>query len=126
MINVRHPFARILSAWRQKFGKDFWNLDMFIRKYGKSISKFEEINMENDNVFSFRAFLEYIVNVAEINAFDYHWKTMNFEVSEKKNLFVVHGSENIYFLLHATAKFVVKLTHFFCKTFADLLPPSKT
>jgi len=82
MINVRHPFARILSAWRQKFGKDFWNLDMFVRKYGESISKFEEINMENDNVFSFRAFLEYIVNVAEINSFDYHWKTMDFEVSE--------------------------------------------
>jgi len=81
MINVRHPFARILSAWRQKFGKDFWNLDMFVRKYGKSISKFEEINMENDNVFSFRAFLEYIVNVAEINSFDYHWKTMDFECS---------------------------------------------
>lgn len=55
---------------------------MFVRKYGESISKFEEINMENDNVFSFRAFLEYIVNVAEINSFDYHWKTMDFEVTE--------------------------------------------
>ncbi|CAG5090865.1 Oidioi.mRNA.OKI2018_I69.PAR.g12741.t1.cds [Oikopleura dioica] len=81
MINVRHPFARILSAWRQKFGKDFWNLDMYVRKYGKSISKFEEINYENENVFSFRAFLEYIVAVAEINQFDYHWKTMDFECS---------------------------------------------
>ena len=80
MINVRHPFARILSAWRQKFGKDFWNLGMYVRKYGKSISKFEEINYENENVFSFRAFLEYIVAVAEINQFDYHWKTMDFEV----------------------------------------------
>ncbi|CAG5091508.1 Oidioi.mRNA.OKI2018_I69.PAR.g13084.t1.cds [Oikopleura dioica] len=81
MINVRHPFARLLSAWRQKFGKNFWNLDLYVRRFGESISKFEEINYENENVFSFRAFLEYIVDVAEISKFDYHWKTMDFECS---------------------------------------------
>ena len=82
MINVRHPFARLLSAWRQKFRRDHWNLKAYVRNYGAAISKFEKINYENENVFSFRAFLEYVADVAEINKFDYHWKTMDFEVCQ--------------------------------------------
>ena len=35
-INVRHPFARLLSAWRNKFSKTFDSRDQYMKKYSKS------------------------------------------------------------------------------------------
>ena len=34
-INVRHPFARVLSAWRNKFSKTFDSRDQYMKKYSK-------------------------------------------------------------------------------------------
>ena len=35
-MNVRHPFARLLSAWRNKFSKTFNSRDQYMKKYSKS------------------------------------------------------------------------------------------
>ena len=41
-INVRHPFARLVSAWRDKFEKTVSGESYWMRKYGKFIAvKFE-------------------------------------------------------------------------------------
>ena len=41
-INVRHPFARLVSAWRDKFKKTVSGESYWMRKYGKFIeAKFE-------------------------------------------------------------------------------------
>ena len=41
-INVRHPFARLVSAWRDKFKKTVSGELYWMRKYGKFIeAKFE-------------------------------------------------------------------------------------
>jgi len=34
-INVRHHFARLLSAWRNKFSKTFESRDQYMKKYSK-------------------------------------------------------------------------------------------
>ena len=34
-INVRHPFARLLSAWRNKFSRTFDSRDQYMKKYSK-------------------------------------------------------------------------------------------
>lgn len=80
LMNVRHPFARLLSAWHQKFHKDFHRLKMYVRKYGRTeIEKYEPYNSEKENVYSFEAFLQYIATSADMLNFDYHWQTMHFQ-----------------------------------------------
>jgi len=80
LMNVRHPFARLLSAWHQKFHKNFHNLVKYVRKFGRTeIEKYEDYNDEGENVYSFGAFLTYIANSASMQAYDYHWQTMSFQ-----------------------------------------------
>lgn len=78
LMNVRHPFARLLSAWHQKFHKNFHNLKKYVRQFGRpEIEKYERYNEEAENVYSFGAFLTYIANNGNILNFDYHWQTMS-------------------------------------------------
>lgn len=79
LMNVRHPFARLLSAWHQKFHKNFHNLVKYVRQFGSKIEKYEDYNDEGENVYSFGAFLSYIANSASMQAYDYHWQTMSFQ-----------------------------------------------
>jgi len=78
LINVRHPFARLLSAWHQKFHRNFHNLKKYVRQFGRpEIEKFEDFNDENETVYSFEAFIKYVANRTRMENYDYHWKTMS-------------------------------------------------
>ena len=46
-VNSRHPMSRILSAWRQKFDKNFSGAHTFM-KYAKKINKLSEKNRKSD------------------------------------------------------------------------------
>jgi len=82
-MNARHPFSRLVSAWRDKFPKDrktggetYW-----FRKYGKFIStKFEQDYYEKPEEYyiSFPAFADYVAWIGNRARFDHHWKTFNY------------------------------------------------
>ena len=82
-MNARHPFSRLVSAWRDKFPKDrktggetYW-----FRKYGKFIStKFEQdyYDKPEEYYISFPAFADYVAWIGNRARFDHHWKTFNY------------------------------------------------
>lgn len=66
---VRHPFERLLSAFRDKLEdekKTYYN-----DKYGKYIIKWYRLGEENRTVPYFEEFLKYIVHE---KSFDEHWR----------------------------------------------------
>ena len=82
-MNARHPFSRLVSAWRDKFpknrktgGETYW-----FRKYGSFIStKFEQDYYEKPDEYyiSFAAFADYVAWIGNRQRFDHHWKTFNY------------------------------------------------
>ena len=62
MVNTRHPFARLVSAWRQKFSKDFWNDKKFLKKFGRKIAQFDDEEVPETHHFSFMQFVQYVAN----------------------------------------------------------------
>lgn len=63
MINTRHPFARLVSAWRQKFAKDFWNGTKFLKKFGRQIAAFDDVDdVPDTHHFSFMQFVQYVAS----------------------------------------------------------------
>ena len=65
MVNTRHPFARLLSGWRQKFEKSFYNIEVYMRRYGRKIARSTPDGASeapDTHHFSFEQFLNYIVN----------------------------------------------------------------
>ena len=62
MVNTRHPFARLVSAWRQKFAIGFWNSSKFLRKFGRQIAQYEDNDVPDTHHFSFVQFLKYVAN----------------------------------------------------------------
>ena len=74
-INVRHPFSRLLSAWRQKFDKAYSGVESYY-KYVDKIRPFEERDWKKDatHVVSLEAFLSYVANVASDHYYNEHWR----------------------------------------------------
>lgn len=107
MVNVRHPFSRLLSAYRDKFRKGHPWMKIVEPKFGFVLKKFEKKNMEVEMFeYSFPAFLE----LAAASEYDFerdqHWRTMTFHCGPCNNEFdfVVHqeqGSEEQEFILKA-------------------------
>ena len=65
MVNTRHPFARLLSGWRQKFEKSFYNIEVYMRRYGRKIARSTPDGASEPpetHHFSFEQFLNYIVS----------------------------------------------------------------
>ena len=61
LVNTRHPFARLLSGWRQKFERSFHNAELYLKRYGRKIAKYEDTVPESHH-FSFKQFLNYVSN----------------------------------------------------------------
>ena len=61
MINTRHPFARLLSAWHNKFAKKF-NSKRYVRQYGAKIAKFKDDNIPETHLYSFKQFIQYVAS----------------------------------------------------------------
>lgn len=77
MITVRHPFARLHSAYKDKFrNKHPWM--KYIRgKFGTYLDAMETEDMENEDYeYSFRAFLELMALSEYDQERDRHWKTV--------------------------------------------------
>jgi len=72
---VRHPFSRLLSAWRQKFDKNYKGVDDY-RKYVDKIKLFERSSRsdDDDHIVTFKGFLSYVANVATDNYYNEHWR----------------------------------------------------
>lgn len=73
-INVRHPFSRLLSAWRQKFDKSYSGVDQYL-KYVEKIKLIKASEPDEDHVASFDGFLSYTANVANDEFYNEHWKS---------------------------------------------------
>lgn len=78
MINTRHPFARLVSAWRQKFAKDFWNGTKFLKKFGRKIAEFDDDDVPDTHHFSFMQFVQYVAN-DRMDNYDYHWQSITYQ-----------------------------------------------
>ena len=101
MVNTRHPFARLLSGWRQKFEKSFYNIEVYMRRYGRKIARSSPDGVSEapeTHHFSFEQFLNYIVNDSMENygilnitfsawsrnmkmttILDYHWQSIDYQ-----------------------------------------------
>ncbi|CAG5110119.1 Oidioi.mRNA.OKI2018_I69.chr2.g4554.t1.cds [Oikopleura dioica] len=79
-INVRHPFSRLFSAWRQKFSVNFHNAQKFepiaaiIREQQKAASGEEDI-IPPGFVCSFKGFLRYVIlkSKEDKETMNHHW-----------------------------------------------------
>ena len=60
-MNTRHPFARLLSAWNNKFAKSF-KPKRYVRQYGAKISKFHEDKITETHHYSFKQFVQYVAS----------------------------------------------------------------
>ena len=78
-INVRHPLSRLLSAWRQKFDKNYKGIDEYM-KYVSKIKIFESdpdyTSKNSQYVASLSAFLSYVANVASDQYYNEHWRRL--------------------------------------------------
>lgn len=80
-INVRHPFTRLISAWRDKFDMRKGSFGYWQKKFGFFIQKkFEKpeylANKPETHFVSKEAFLDY-VSQNPPKYFDHHWKTFS-------------------------------------------------
>ena len=85
MINTRHPFARLLSAWHDKFAKDseyLFGSKRYLHEYGKKIAKFPDDNKPNTHHFSFQQFLQYVASEKMENYGKvFNWKGLRIKFS---------------------------------------------
>lgn len=60
-MTVRHPFARLYSAWKDKFRNGHPWAAVIKKKFGKFIEKLEKKDMSNEDYeVSFEAYLELV------------------------------------------------------------------
>lgn len=80
---IRHPFERLVSAFRNKFGQNSSSADYFRSRYGRQIIKQYRTNASEESLsrghdVTFREFVQYIIDprtVARAN-FNEHWRPM--------------------------------------------------
>jgi len=77
LVNTRHPFARLLSGWRQKFEKTFYNAPLYVKRYGRKILKFND-EAPDSHHYSFKQFLYYVAN-EDMARYDYHWQSITYQ-----------------------------------------------
>jgi len=64
MLTVRHPLARIYSAWRDKFRNNHKWMTYIRPRYGKYLELLEQKNMAHeDHEYSFESFVELLDRV---------------------------------------------------------------
>ena len=68
MVNVRHPFSRLLSAYRDKFRKGHPWMKIVEPKFGFVLKKFEKKNMEVEVKLSLPFFLNLILRCLNIHS----------------------------------------------------------
>lgn len=77
MMSVRHPFARLHSAWKDKFRNGHPWFVYIKKKFGDYLDLFETKNMTGEPYeVSFEAFLELAALAQYDTERDRHWKTM--------------------------------------------------
>jgi len=78
-MNVRHPLARLYSAWRDKFRKEHpWMVYIQRKPYSKYLDILERRDMTNeDYVYSFEAFAEVLALQRFDSKRDKHWQSMS-------------------------------------------------
>jgi len=77
LVNVRHPLARLYSAWHDKFRNKHPWMAVIRNKIGKYLDLLEQRDMSNEDYeYSFEAFVE----VAALTPFNFqrdrHWFSM--------------------------------------------------
>lgn len=80
---IRHPFERLLSAYRNKFSQNSSSSDYFRSRYGRHIIREYRINASEDSLMrghdvTFREFVQYIIDPRTIarSVFNEHWRPM--------------------------------------------------
>ena len=82
-INVRHPFARLVSAYRQKFGTKYYTRHKATyQQWGKIMQYFDKKlypEYQNDEfIASFSSFLRMIVYLKHQRFMNSHWKSYEY------------------------------------------------
>ena len=80
-MNVRHPFTRLISAWRDKFDRTKSSFQYWERKFGKFILMNYErkeylVSKPDSHMISKEAFLDYVADV-NVKHHDHHWKSFS-------------------------------------------------
>lgn len=80
---IRHPFERLLSAFRNKFNQNSSSSDYFRSRYGRQIIKQYRTNATGESLarghdVTFREFVQYIIDprTTARTAFNEHWRPM--------------------------------------------------
>ena len=97
MMTVRHPLARIYSAWRDKFRNNHPWMGYIRPRYGQYLDLLERKNMTNDShEYSFEAFAELLALTPFDSQRDRHWQSMDFYCSpcQFKYDFIVKQEES--------------------------------
>nr|SVE75981.1 EOG090X0C3N [Daphnia hispanica] len=80
---IRHPFERLVSAFRNKFGQNSSSSDYFRSRYGRQIVKQYRTNASEESLsrghdVTFREFVQYIIDPRTVAraSFNEHWRPM--------------------------------------------------
>ena len=76
-MNTRHPMARFLSAWNQKFRiREGYDIMFYFGNDVKNIQKYEKNDFEENKGYkvSLEAFITYLSKEADDKKFNEHWK----------------------------------------------------
>ena len=77
MMSVRHPLARLYSAWKDKFRNDHPWYKFLNNKFGIYFQQLERKNMTDEPYeVSFEAFLEFVALSENDKERDRHWKSI--------------------------------------------------
>lgn len=82
---VRHPFERLLSAYRNKFNSNYSSSEYFHLRYGRQIVRQYRINASEESLtkgsdVTFNEFVRYVIDpktAAAVGGFNEHWKPVS-------------------------------------------------
>lgn len=80
---VRHPFERLLSAYRNKFSQNYSSSEYFRSRYGRQIIKQYRANASEESLakghdVTFAEFVRYVIDPRTVahSVFNEHWRPM--------------------------------------------------